>query len=270
MKHEWLVIGLAAVGTWGSFCKDALATKTLYADEGLTYKGAGHCASGTLPNLVSDVGQMVNDMKSDGYSGNYFSGLAAWPQDFREACSTTYGSGGVDSYYADANAVSIFSGHGSASSVTFSDPHLGACQHNLGTNGRLGSMSGSGSVVGIYSSCDTLAESALPSGANNNWERENLGFKGLVDNGIGFLYSYFYSLSTEGNGSAWMDVFGGNSIFATTEPAIAVAYGTSGTDCWNTYNKVSLRSNTLMTPRSAGPACDGGQPAFFYCYNTIN
>jgi hypothetical protein len=67
-----------------------------------------------------------------------------------------------------------------------------------------------------------------------------------------------------------MDAFSGDVLLAPAEPAIAVAYGTSGTDCWNTFNQVSLKSNTLMTPRAGGPSCGGGQPAFFYCYNTIN
>jgi hypothetical protein len=103
------VVGIGLMG----LSVDAHATKTYYADEGLHYSGNGSSA----PDLVSDIGDMVSEMNSDGYNGLYFTDGGAWPQDFVEACSSQYGGDGLDSSYGDAYAVSIFSGHGGAADV---------------------------------------------------------------------------------------------------------------------------------------------------------
>jgi hypothetical protein len=269
MTRHQVLLPIAVTMTFAMVEGTALANKTYYADEGLTY--SGNCGG---VNLSSGFGNILLDLQTDGWSGTHYTDGSAWPQDFRESCSSGYGQNGpgYDNLYGDTKALTMFSGHGDQGDLFFSVPHNTVCDNYLGANSRLGSMNGSQAVVGLWYSCETLGEASLGGGANWQWTREQLGFWGDEYDGLAVYIHYFY-LATGGyqgflgwvpgqsNGAAWINEWMGY------QPGLAIAYGTNAADCWNTYNNVRLKDNTLMTPRGGGPSCGSGQPAFTYCYN---
>jgi hypothetical protein len=117
------------------------APYTFYIDGNTNY-GTDH-GCGTNNNLSDDTASLASQLIADGsWSGSHYTDTNAWPQDFFESCSSTYGAGGLDNIYADASLLSVFSGHANSGFLTFAYPHNGVCDVSVGTNSRLGSMNG--------------------------------------------------------------------------------------------------------------------------------
>lgn len=160
-----LAISFVTLGMTATLASPSFATKSYYIDQLVNYPSP--CTQATL---FDDTSAIKSRMDTESWSGLKFTDSAAWAKDFREHCSSTYGSEGLDSLYADAQAVSIFSGHGSPGALYFGTQR-DTCTLNIDNEARLGSMSGATSAVAMYISCQTLSKDAsgAPTNGGSEW-----------------------------------------------------------------------------------------------------
>jgi hypothetical protein len=165
------------VGTGVSTALTLLVTGALaasyYIDESTNYEGHG-CS--TNDNLNAVTRELKDLLDGAGWTGSRWVNEDAWPQDFVESCSASYGPGGLDEDYADNVTLSVFRGHGSAGFLGFGYPHDSWCGVTMRVHMRLGSMDGRHAAVAVYLSCRTMKVSKLPNGPNYNWLRQQFGF----------------------------------------------------------------------------------------------
>jgi hypothetical protein len=214
-------------------------------------------------------------MIDSGWTGSRYVNGDAWPQDFIESCSGTYGNGGVDNIAADSQNLAVFAGHGNVGLLAFSHKRDNVCSVDFSSDMRLGSMSGATAAVAMYLSCDALQVSSLPNEANWQWVRQQLGWTNTI--GIGDdepawvfnatsqqCYPFFGCFAAYTNADAWLAVMdeGGRH-------PIAVSYATGETSCWYLHDTAKLKDNLFNYPRGSGPSCGAGQPGFYYCYETV-
>lgn len=231
-----------------------------YVDQCVTYAGSA-CGGASL---FDDTTAIVSRMNAASWAGSKYIDNQAYARDWRESCSSTYGFSGTDNVYTDAVNFSIFSGHGSTSTLYFT-ANVDVCGFNIDNQSRLGAMGGSSAGVAMYISCDTLDlnGSGQPLAGGLNWLRQQLGFHGLTGNQTSAYGSFFDDTSTKSNAQAWMDRL-------PTQPAVAISYETGSGNCWTVDAGAKLKAKNYVSARANGPACNGGQPAYTYCVRKIN
>ena len=234
-------------------CVRAVSAANYFVDQVVHY---GSCPG---KDLWDDTYKLVSKMKAHNWTGSKLIDADAWPHDFREHCSSTYGSSGVDAHYADKVDFAIFSGHGDGGRAFFGYPQLGVCTHDLGSNGRLGSMDGAEASVAMWISCSTMDVSYLASDVNKQWLHQQLGFHDPVGNNTSRYASFFQdTCGAKPTSEAWLDRL-------EDEPAIVVSYGEDASDCWFVHDLNYLCLRAGLYPRHGGPSCGQGQPHFHYC-----
>src|ERR1700690_1013475 len=72
----------------------ARASQTYYIDEMTNYTNGNAC---DIANVNTITSSLQSALASDGWGGHRYTESLAWPQDFWESCSTTYGTEGGDS-----------------------------------------------------------------------------------------------------------------------------------------------------------------------------
>jgi hypothetical protein len=233
----------------------ANAAATYFIDQVVDYTAP--CGS---TDLFDDTSGLKTRLDAASWTGAKFVDADAWATDFRESCSNTYGANGQDNLYADSKALTVFSGHGSTSTLGFGVAQ-NTCTLNIDSQARLGSMGGAGAAVAMYISANTLQlnSSGAPVSGGNQWLRQQLGFHNLMSD-LGSRYGAFFDdTSVKGNAQAWLDRL-------ADQPASAVSYanGASG-DCWNVASSAKLKAGVFRSPRTSGPSCGGGQPLYTWC-----
>lgn len=243
-----------------------VAAPTYYIDECTNYQNGNSCDIATVNTITATLQSALN---ADGWTGSRFTEFSAWPQDFWEACSSTYGTSGADSSYADAHTLAVFAGHGSAHTLYFSSTGNGGtyggsprCFTDMTQNMRLGTMVGAQAAFGMWLVCDAVQSAELGS---NMWQslRQQAGWQNTIGIGDNEPRDFYNATSAKTNANAWLDQMstgGRNAILATFS-------STSATDCWNVHNSAKLKGNVWNTPRNNGTGCGGGQPGYWFCYS---
>lgn len=200
-----------------------------------------------------------------GWTGSRWVNSNSWPQDFMESCGDPmYGSGGGDNGEADSKTLAVFSGHGNKGVLAYGTIHGGVCAISLGTNIRLGSMGGAQNVTSIYATCCTLAADSLGAQANNEWNRQQLGFHDTSEIGNGDVGNFFNGSATGSNKNAWFNHLEDRPGWFTGDNSPMVwSAGANSTEAASVENTASLRQQIFQTPRGSGPICGAGQPAFW-------
>jgi hypothetical protein len=232
----------------------ASAAKTYFVDQVVDYTSA--CPAN---DLFDDTTSLVSRMDADSWTGIKYIDGSAWATDFRESCSSTYGSSGHDDWNADSKAFSVFSGHGSTSTFHFG-VKKDICSLDIDSQSRLGSMSGALGAVSMYISCDTLQldSSGAPQSGGYQWLRQQLGFHEITGNQESRYGSFFDDTSSKANSQAWLERM-------SDQPASVVSYANGSGDCWNVSSGAKLKGGVYRTPRTSGPSCNGGQPLYTWC-----
>jgi hypothetical protein len=246
----------------------AQASYSFYIDQNTSYSTNHGC--GTNNDLDDDTASLASQLTTDGWTGSHFVDANAWPADFTEACSSTYGTGD-DSYYADSAYLSIFSGHANAGYLAFAYPHNSVCSVDLGANARLGSMAGDTSGVAIFYGCCTLKLSSLTSKANWQWTNQNLGFLDTESDGDDDIKNFFNGTSSSANIYQWTaDLEDRPGWFTGDNSPIVVSYGADETSAGYVEDYGDLYYQVYLYTRSGGPSCGQGQPGFWYNYYYID
>jgi hypothetical protein len=256
---------LAIVAAALLLSSSALATSSYYIDECTNYSNGTMC---DIANVNTITASLQSQLSADGWSGSRFTEYSAWPQDFWESCSTSYGTLGDDSFYGDTKTLSVFAGHGAAHLLAFSSIGNGGtfngastCQTDMTRNMRLGTMSGSLATFGMWLVCEAIQGAEMGS---NMWQslRQQAGWQNSISIGDNEPRDFYNATSSKTNANAWLDQMssgGRNAIIATFS-----SY--SATDCWNVHNAAKLKGNVYNFPRNNGAGCQGGQPGYYYCY----
>jgi hypothetical protein len=236
------------------------AAQTYYIDEATDYTGNG-CPNNDLNTVTATL---QSAMISDGWTGERWVNGDAWPQDFLESCSSTYGTGGLDGSYSDTKSLAVFAGHGNVGRLAYGYKHDNRCTVDFSSNMRLGSMGGDTAAVGMWLICDALQVASLPSEANFQWLRQQLGWTNTIAIGDNEPRDFFNLTSAQTNADAWLSTMDGGG-----RHPIVVSYAANQSDCWTVHDNAKLKDNVYTSERSGSPACGQGQPAFWYCYETI-
>lgn len=257
----------------------ASAAKTFYIDESTDYTGNG-CENDDVNDVTSSL---AYQMVTSGWTGERWVNGDAWPQDFIESCSSTYGPG-ADDLYADSKSVAVFAGHGNVGLLGYGYKNAGLCTVDFKPNMRLGSMGGDTAAIAMYLGCDALLASSLSHAANYQWLRQQLGWQNTIAIDSTEVGTFFDRTGTvllnvppttipplpptvspgDSNADAWLSIMGIGS-----RQSIVVSYGTDSSSCWTVHDGARLKDNTYTSERPSNPSCGHSQPSFYYCYETL-
>ena len=264
--HGRRLAALAIASTCSLVSSSALAAPTYYIDECTNYQNGNAC---DIVNVNTITATLQSSLAADGWTGSRFTEFSAWPQDFWESCSSSYGTNGDDAFYSDTATLAVFAGHGNSHLLAFSSTGNGgtingatSCNVDMTRNMRLGTMSGAQAAFGMWLVCDAVQSGELGS---NMWQslRQQAGWQNSISIGDNEPRDFYNATSAKTNVNAWLDQMssgGRNAIVATFSSA-------SATDCWNVHNAAKLRGNVYDFPRNNGVGCGGGQALYYYCYS---
>lgn len=263
MAHSRLALVLAAGGfaaIAALHSAPARAATTYYIDEGTDFTGNG-CEIADVNTITATLQTSLN---SAGWTGSRFTNSSAFPQDFWEACSSTYGTGGLDSSYGDSKLLSVFAGHGSAHTIYFGYPHNGQCNVNFTNNMRLGEMSGASAAFGMWLACDVIQSSELGSAMYQRL-RQQASWQNTISIGDNEPRDFFNATSTKTNADAWIDQMstGGRDAIISTFSS------TSAANCWAVHDAAKLKGNVYNSTLGGGPSCGGAQTLYYYCFEHL-
>jgi len=265
-----------------STAADVEAQPTYYIDEVTAYRGKGCSNLSNLNTVTASLRTRLNRARS----GRRFTNDLAWPQDFWEACSSTFGSGGLDDLFADAALLSVFAGHGDTGLISFGTPFRGECDVVLATNARLGSMSGAQSGYSMYLAPCTLKVPSLPNTANFQWLRQQFGYHNSPSIGNNQPREFYDMTSGVVNSLAWRIAMEDRPGWFTGDNSpVAVSYGATALEAEVVKNNARLAAGFLRSrrgdadqslgpgqevPAAPPPACLQPQPLFFYIARYID
>jgi hypothetical protein len=258
------VLGIAAAVAVGATLASPLtrATQTYYIDEGTDFTNGNPC---DIYDVNTITASLQTALGTDGWTGNRYVNDSAWPQDFWEECSSTYGTGGEDLYYGDNGVLSVYAGHGSPHYLYFGSYHGSACTVSMTDNARLGEMAAAQGAFGMWLACEVIQGADL--GTNEyQWLRQQAGWQNTISIGDDEPRDFYNATSSSTNADAWLNQMssgGRDAIIATTETYTS---GSTGDSCWSVHNSAKLKGNIFNTPRGGGPSCGNGPPEYWYCY----
>jgi hypothetical protein len=154
----------------------AQTVKTYLVGETINFSVPGQPAACMNTNLNVVTLSLTNELNATGWTGIRFVDGNSFPQDYREACSPTFGAGGQDSNWADARTLAVYAGHGNTGLLQWGTAIGGQCTSDFSTNMRLGSMAGAQAAYGVWMTSCTLRISSLVNEANWQWLRQNMGY----------------------------------------------------------------------------------------------
>lgn len=260
MKPKRLLLTMAAIGATLSLAEVSAAAHSYYITESVEYQNHG-CGNGNS-NLPYYLNAIAYSLGAAGWTGLYYAKDGDWPQVYVDRCIQ---SDGFD-LISDTHDLVIEAHHGSIGSFVFGYPSpTGRCSVSLKNDMRLGSMFGATASTAVFASCCTLNRNHITDTANWQWTRQNIGFHDVTEFDNGMFADWFDATQGSSNKSAWFGHFEDRPGWFTGDNSpIVISYGTSQSDAQNTHNTAKLKGNVLVSPRSGGPTCGGGQPYFYW------
>ena len=251
----------------GLYAHTSNAAKTFYMDESTDFTGNG-CENVDLNTVTASLRDML---VSFGWTGSRFVNPSAFPEDFIEACNSSFGNGGLDSTFGDTKSFSVYAGHGNVGLLGWGFKHNSRCTIDFSDNMRLGSMAGAASANAAYITSCTLKVESLPNEANFQWVRQQMGFDNSPSVGDADPGNFAWCSRQNNNASCWVSALEDQpGIFSGDNSPIVVSHGANSSDCQFVQSHASLVEDMLNTPIGGGPSCQGAQPGFWYCYYWVD
>jgi len=233
-----------------------LAQKTFHISEVTDFTGNG-CEF--PPDLNTVTQSLRNSLETFGWTGTRHLNPAAFPQDFQESCSATFGPGGLDASEADTKTLTIYAGHGAAApnlgKMIFGFPHDGVCtvrfQDAPMTTGimRLGSMSGAAAGYGMWLTSCSLEQTSWTTQANFQWLRQNFGYHNSPTIGKDTPKQFFFDTELLTNRNSWLvDMEDRPGLFTGENSPVVITYGSDPSDCFGVRDTASGEGNALGQP----------------------
>ena len=238
---------------------------SFWIDESTDFTGNG-CQNSDLNNVG---GPLDTALRTDFWFGDYWLNPDAWPQDFLESCSSTFGSGGLDNVAMDARYLAVYAGHGNTGRLQYGFQNSGRCNVNLSTNSRLGSMNGSQAGFVMYLTSCTLRVENTTTYANAQWLRQQFGYHNspsIHSQSPAGWWQRLWTQSPTSNKTQWLDTMEFDIDGDEDNSPVVVSHGSTASQAASVRDTANLITGPWYSngPRSGGPACGAGQPAFFY------
>lgn len=267
-KTPWISLVVAS-GLAFTHTARAQIQRTVYIDECMDYSGNGCGDSTDLNEITADLRQ---EMLDTGFTVTRYVESSAWPQDFFESCSSSYGSSGLDNYFSDAALVTVFAGHGNVGHMTFGYPHASSCYITIGPQMRLGYMGGQQSGYGIYMASKLMSFDCDYAGLRHffpQWLNQQFGFHNSPAIGDGQPGEFWDETGDTTNRMAWLEELEDKSGWFTGDNSpVVFSAGRTSAECWGIHDSTSFQTR-LWTRRGGGSSCGGGY-AYVGCYSIRN
>lgn len=260
-------LAFAPVVVAGTMVTSSAAAQDFLLEEGLDFTGNG-CESTDLNDVT---GQLHSALLSDSRTGQRYVNGNAWPQDFIEACSSNYGTNGLDNSYADARRLSVYAGHGHISTLFFSHVRSGRCVVGLDGNMRLGRMAGASSVYAMYATSCTLNLGNLSNTAGNQLLRQQFGFHNSPIIANDDLGEFYRETNPASNRTSWLDNLEDRPGWFTGDNSPLVrSAGENQTTASSTHNNFYFRGAFWQPAMTGASVCHQGLPYHYWYYTYIN
>lgn len=261
------LVGMAGIAATLIVAPRTMAASTYYIEENTDFTGNG-CQSTNVNTVTALLHQFLN---SSGWAGQRWTESDSWPQDWREACATSFGPGGLDSQWADTKRFAVYAGHGliGGGNLWFGFKHDSECSIMLGTHSRLGAMDGKKVANAAYLTSCTLKTTTLAAHANFQWVHQNFGFHNSPEIPSDQAGGWFNCTATSPNSACWLTWFEADMDGDDTNTPIVVSYGVSASEAIEKRDAAQLKAefpSAWTITRPGGPSCEQPPPAFFYAW----
>jgi Family of unknown function (DUF6345) len=229
------------------------------------YNGHG-CFPG-LDNLGDEAGEIVGELQSDGWSGNWFESTNCWQTDFIDSSFGSPYNNGQDQYWADNVNLAIFLGHGNNGIFHFSDPdpYNGACVAGglQNPNGlSLGKNNGKQAAIAIYGTCCTLNPNYLNYMAANNGTTQTLGFGSVASLDGGMVHEFYEDTQDTTTWWSWLTRMEDKHGFGTGDNSTVVLQAG-----WNLDNAAGWAQYCMIRgPQGCNSNIWSSQSGYWYWY----
>lgn len=184
-----------------------------YIDEPRFY-ASGNCGAKKDDDRPDRTYPIRNGLIALGWTGSYFTGTMAWPQDFIDKSVINYPDG-LDHIFADNGQLSVFSGHGDSGYIHYSNSHTVTVDNvpytrcgagdNFHDNGVvIGAATGDQSANMIVIACCYLNPNQL-GWIDGGGTTQIMGYGSLSFTDAGMVEDFFNASQGSTNKDAWLD-----------------------------------------------------------------
>lgn len=216
------------------------AQKIYYIDESTDFTGNG-CENADLNDVTSSLRRSLD---SNSWSGQRFTNVNAWPQDFME--QTISGLSGVDNLFGDNALLSVYAGHGNRGLLQFGFMRNSRCTITLQNEARLGTQAGNRAAYAMYVTSCTVNLDSLNRHFNNQI-RQTFGYHNSPSVKDDQPRDFFEATSGKTNARAWIDEMEDRPGWFTGDNSpIALTFGLDSSHCDFVRNTAKLRGGSLL------------------------
>ena len=218
----------------------AWSQKTYYIDEATDFSGNG-CENADLNDVTSSL---HNCLKALGWTGQRWSNVNAWPQDYYE--STFPNLSGLDNVYGDNALFTVYAGHGNRALLQFGFKRQGMCLVDLERQARLGHLGGAKAVYAMYVTSCTLHLGSLSKNFNHE-VRQQFGYHNSPAVGGDQPRDFFEETDDKTNARAWLDAMEDRDGWFTGDNSpLALTFGLDAAHCAWVRDTARLRGGSLL------------------------
>jgi len=240
LMAPFIVAGAALLAT----VDPGVAQKTFYLDESTDFTGNG-CENADLNDVTSSLRSRLT---ADGWTGQRFTNVNAWPQDYIE--STIAGFSGVDNSFGDNFLFSVYAGHGNRALIQFGFKRLDRCTVNLETRARLGRQGGNKAGFAMWVTSCTLNLDSLSRNFNHE-VRQQFGYHNSPSVKDDQPRDFFEETNGTTNANAWIEEMEDRPGWFTGDNSpIALTHGLDSSHCATIRDSAKLRGGVF---RSTAP-----------------
>jgi hypothetical protein len=230
------LVGIAILMT----VKPVWSQKTYYIDESTDFSGNG-CENADLNDVTSSL---RSSLDSNGWSGQRWTNVNAWPQDYYE--STMTGLSGVDNLYGDNFLLTVYAGHGNRALLQYGFMRNSRCLVNLETQVRLGLQGGNKAVYAMYVTSCTLNLDSLSRNFNHEI-RQQFGYHNSPSVKDDQPRDFFEATDDKTNARAWIEEMEDRPGWFTGDNSpIVLTHGLDSNHCDWVRDTAKLRGGSLL------------------------
>lgn len=238
-----------AVSVAGLFATMSDAFAYVFFVDNPRYYQSGNCGFGEGDNRPDRTGAIRNGLATMGWTGQYWTGVDAWPQDFIDP---TLAADGADYVTADNANLAIFDGHGDTGRLFFSHSRNGRCDAggldsttniSLGA-GKMGSIGGAGNFISI--SCCFLNLHQQRSFTEHHGLNQIMAYGSLSSTDSDMVSNFWKGTGGSGNNkSSWLSNMEDKSGWFTGDNTpVVFTRGWNLTDVDNNLSTCGLKRGT--------------------------
>lgn len=215
--------------------------KTFFIDESTDFTGNG-CPNADLNDVTSSL---RSSLLGDGWTGQRFTNVNAFPQDFFE--QTFAGLNGIDGTFGDSKTLAAYAGHGGRARLQFGFMRQNRCLVTLDTQARLGTGAGDDAAYAMYVTSCTVNLDSL-SRHFNNQVRQVFGYHNSPSVKDDQPRDFYEETDDLDNAHAWVEEMEDRPGWFTGDNSpIVLTFGTSASHCASVRDSAKLLGQVLLS-----------------------